>query len=114
MCIRDRFPCERSFFEFGDRDGDGEGAAAAELAVDIDAPAVRFNDMLHQREAESAPATGTRKLLVHLIEAAKNVFAFGLREAEAIVLNADEDVARGVARAEVDALFLAGVFHGLS
>ena len=51
--------------------------------------------------------------MVHLVKAAEDIFALRFREADAVILNADEDAAGRIARAEVDAFFVAGVFHGV-
>src|SRR5260221_3953147 len=94
---------------FNHRKDNSERAAFAELRVDLDPAAVRLDDLLADGEAQPGAFGLAGEQVVAAVEALEDAFAVLEAHAGAVVLHLDGDALFRAARAQEDALHLAGV-----
>src|SRR4051794_37123902 len=95
----------------GVRQRNGEGAARARVALDGHGAAVGLHNELDDAEAESNASRVTRQAAVHLVEAAEDLFALALGDANAIVFDGEADLANGGEDAQCDPAIVACVLE---
>ena len=80
------------------------------FALDAHRAVVRFDDRLHDAQAQPAAARAAREPLVGLIETAKHALRFARRKADAVVLDGEAHMAVARLGAEDDVFLVAGIF----
>src|SRR5258706_8066603 len=92
---------------------DAESAAFAELRLQLDAAAVRLDDLLGDGQPQAGALGLAREQVVAAVEALEDPLAVLGADAGAVVLDFDGDAPSRAARAHPDALLFASVLDGV-
>src|SRR5262245_44765826 len=72
------------------RQHEAEAAPTADLALDLDVPSVSFHDPLHEEEAQAVASLSRR--LTRPVELLEDLLGLASRDADAVVLDFDDDL----------------------
>jgi len=95
------------------RQGERECGTFARLALQGDAPAVQFDELARQREAESRPFLLVRVVAAHLAELFEHRLLILSRDTDAGIVHRYDDIIAVVARRHLDAAAVGGELHGV-
>src|SRR5918994_2243824 len=90
---------------------DRERASRTRGAFDLDASAMRLDDLVHRRQTDAGAFDAARARLFAAMKLREDLASFVWRDADAAILDGNEDVAISTLNPDVDGLCLRRILH---